>query len=143
MGYATYEDMRGSTGLIATRATFTGHSLKGRWYTPDEAKPQPGKLFGMEWVRYNTAIARAEEHGLSMYVVISYWTPIAWGMEGEPVYVTPQRFSPTTSRQQAYVRAYVNYSLPEQPLVVPDFDRADMTGPGYAAYRAERERLGL
>ena len=74
--------------------------------------------------------------GREMYVVYSYDTPIAWGLVDGPAYCTPQRFSVTTSKGQGYVRAWINARYPQA-------EAADLTGPGYAAYRAERERLGV
>jgi hypothetical protein len=81
---------------IANRERFEASSLSGKFmnYTPSA-----GRL-GDE---YNRLIA---DFKTGAYVVFSYATPIAWfGAQGW--YVVEQKFSPTTSKQQTYVRRAV------------------------------------
>ena len=130
MSTATYRDMTGPNGLLANRHAFTGNSLRAEWTT---MRPAAGRLDPEEHDRLHNDWKWAVDLGLSMYVVYSYATPIAWAIEGKPAYCTPQRFSRTTSKGQGYVRAWINY------------EHCDTVshGQGFAAYRAERERLGI
>ena len=78
---------------IANREPFEASSLSGKFmnYTPSA-----GRL-GDE---YNKLIA---EFKTGAYVVFSYATPIAWfGANGW--YIVEQKFSPTTSKTQTYIR---------------------------------------
>ena len=133
---ATYREMTGPDGLIAHRAKFTGNSLSASWHIGRNAElpyaPGTGRLDPEEARAYTMACDLAERSNRRLYVVMSYWTPIAWAFEGEPAYCTPQRFSVTTSKGQGYVRAWINHYYPESDTV---------SGPGWDLYRAERERI--
>lgn len=81
---------------IANREPFEASSLSGKYmnYTPG-----PGRL-GDEFMRLSN------EFKTGAYIVFSYNTPIAWfGSNGW--YVVEQKFSPTTSKTQTYVRRAV------------------------------------
>jgi hypothetical protein len=78
---------------IQAREPFEASSLSGKYmnYTPGA-----GRL-GDEFIRLSN------EFKTGAYIVFSYNTPIAWfGSNGW--YVVEQKFSPTTSKQQNYVR---------------------------------------
>ena len=128
MATSNYRQIAGPDGHLAERRPFTGNSMHAEWTTMCPARGHLG-----DWHRdaLYADWCEAVAHGKRMYVVWSYRTPIAWAIEGQAAYIVDQRFSVTTSKQQTYVRAWVNYGMP------------DNAGPGYAAYRAERERLGL
>ena len=131
MSKATYRDMTGPTGLLANRAPFDGNSLWARYMTD---APSSGRLDPEENAHLKATFAHAQALDVSVYVVMSYNTPIAWAINGEEAYCTPQRFSVTTSKGQGYVRAWINHGRDTV---------SQSQGSGYAAYRAERERLGL
>lgn len=81
---------------IANRQPFEAASLSGKYvnYTPGA-----GRL-GAE---YDRLINDFKE---GAYIVFSYGTPIAWyGANGW--YLVQEKFSPTTSKQQTYVRRAV------------------------------------
>ena len=78
---------------IQNREPFEASSLSGKYvnYTPSA-----GRL-GAEYDRLISDFKQGA------YVVFSYSTPIAWyGANGW--YVVQEKFSPTTSKQQTYVR---------------------------------------
>lgn len=124
MSKVSYRAMTGPDGLLSRRAAFTGNSLSAEW---TDTLPHRGRLDDEEYDRLQDAFDAAHRKGGSMYVVYSYVTPIAWAMEDDPSYCVEQHFSVTTSKGQGYVRAWIDYA----------------GGPGYEAYRAERERLGI
>ena len=117
---ANYQDIAGPHGLLARRLQFHGNSM---WAERCTTIPTRGELNADEYYRLTSDFLAA--NGRDMYVVYSYITPIAWGLVGEPAYCVAQRFSVTSSKHQGYTRAWINHS------------------PGFAAYRAERERLGV
>lgn len=81
---------------IANRQAFEASSLSGKYcnYTPGA-----GRL-GAEYEKLTS------DFKTGAYVVFSYNTPIAWfGANGW--YVVQEKFSPTTSKQQGYVRRAV------------------------------------
>lgn len=81
---------------IAARQPFEASALSGKYcnYTPGA-----GRL-GAE---YDKLIS---DFKTGAYIVFSYSTPIAWyGANGW--YVVQEKFSPTTSKQQTYVRRAV------------------------------------
>jgi hypothetical protein len=136
MGKASYRQMTGPDGLIAHRAKFEGNSLSASWHIGRNAElpyaPGTGRLDPEEARAYMMACDLAERSNRRLYVVMSYWTPIAWAFEGEPAYCTPQRFSVTTSKGQGYVRAWINHYFR---------DTASQGVPPNAEYLAERERI--
>lgn len=78
---------------IANRQPFEASSMSGKYYN---YTPGPGRL-GEEYARL------VEDFKEGAYVVLSYSTPIAWyGANGW--YIVEQKFSPTTSKQQNYIR---------------------------------------
>lgn len=82
---------------ITNRQPFEASSMSARYYN---YTPSAGRLNEAE---YNRLVADFKE---GAYVVLSYSTPIAWyGASGW--YVVQQKFSPTTSKQQNYVRRVV------------------------------------
>ena len=81
---------------IANRERFEASSLSGKFMN---YLPSAGRL-GDEFIRLS------DEFKVGAYIVFSYNTPIAWfGSNGW--YVVEQKFSPTTSKQQTYVRRAV------------------------------------
>lgn len=131
MTIATYRDMTGPNGLLATRVDFTGNSMSAITFTGISPWGH-GRLDADERREYDTFCDFIERnHHLSGYVVRSYGTPIAWAVDGEPAYIVGQRFSVTTSKGQNYVRAWINH------YYGPD------TVSGFALYRSERQRLGI
>ena len=132
MSKTSYRQMTGPDGLIANRSQFEGNSMYARWVGPGYW-PGSGRLDAIEREALEDAVARSQDTGKRMYVVYSYATPVAWALDGEPAYCTPQRFSVTTSKGQNYVRAWINHYVAA----------SDTVSDGYATYRAERERLGI
>lgn len=108
MSNATYRDMTGPNGLLANRQPFTGNSLWAEWTT---FCPSAGRLYGSQHDKLHNAWKWAVDTGRRMYVVYSYNTPIAWAIDGEYAYCTPQRFSVTTSKGQGYIRAWINENM--------------------------------
>jgi hypothetical protein len=132
MATATYRQMTGPNGLIANRKPFTGNSIRAEWTW---SCPSAGRLDPEEHDRLRSDWGYACARELPLYVVYSYATPIAWAIGDDAAYCTPQRFSVTTSKGQGYIRAWINANADAAPDTV--------SGSGYAAYRAERERLGV
>lgn len=89
--YAEVEDR------LAERRAFTHPSMSGGWL-PAGWTMDMGKLDPEEIARF-----RQIDNAEPVYVVKSYWTPIAWWQDGD-WYVVEQKFSTTTSKQQNYVR---------------------------------------
>lgn len=52
-------------------------------------------------------LAAIKNKGLTMYVVFSYFTPIAWVVEGEAPYIPDVKYSTTTSRHQGMARRFL------------------------------------
>jgi hypothetical protein len=78
---------------IPNREPFEASSLSGKYYN---YTPSAGRL-GDE---YNKLVADFKP---GAYVVFSYATPIAWfGSNGW--YIVEQKFSPTTSKTQTFIR---------------------------------------
>ena len=102
-----YHKMTGPDGLIAKRLPFTGNSLSAKW---EGNRPYYGRLYPDEVQHLTDTFGRAGVIEAMVYVVYSYSTPIAWAIEGEPAYCTPQGFSRTTSKGQNYVRAWINHN---------------------------------
>lgn len=130
MATATYRQIAGPDGYLANRKPFTGHSMRAEWTTMCPARGHLGD-YNYDALYNDWCVAVAYER--PMYVVWSYRTPIAWCVEGKPAFIVDQQFSATTSKQQGYVRAWINRGFPVQ--IIP--------GGGFAFYRAERERLGI
>jgi hypothetical protein len=82
---------------IADRAPFQASAMSGKHYN---YTPSTGRLAPAEVARLNA------DFKPGIYIVFSYATPIAWfGASGW--YVATQKFSPTTSKHQNYVRRAV------------------------------------
>jgi bisphosphoglycerate-dependent phosphoglycerate mutase len=85
-------NQRDAMHYIETRQEFRASALEGRAYGAGN-----GRLNETETARYN------QDLNAVMYWVYSYSTPIAWYTK-EGWYVVEQKFSPTTSKHQNYVR---------------------------------------
>ena len=107
---ATYLNIAGETGKLAKREPFKGSSLRAEWTT---MRPESGRLSEAEFQTLEMDWLDAIDASLPMYVVYSYETPIAWAIEGQNAYCTPQKFSVTTSRGQSIVRQWIDYSNQE------------------------------
>lgn len=93
-------NQRDAIHYIATRQEFKASALLGTY-----AHTGAGRLDNEETARYNEAVSKGAD-----YFVYSYRTPIAWHtLDGW--YVVEQKFSPTTSKHQNYVRRGVAESL--------------------------------
>ncbi len=90
--------------LLKQREPFEGHSMRARRVQPGEWTGH-GRLPFRESEILRHAQTDAERFGEELYVVFSYATPIAWGLDGRELYVPDTRYSVTTSRQQSLCRA--------------------------------------
>lgn len=63
--------------------------------------PSQGRMPDAAYRLLVDASAHAAELGEPLYVVHSYATPIAWGLEGDLLTVPDTRYSVTTSRHQS------------------------------------------
>ena len=106
----SYKDIKGKTGKLAKREPFKGNSLRAGW---TRWLPNEGQLNNKEWAMLTRDWAEAADANLPLYVVYSYKTPIAWAIEGQNAYCTPQKFSSTTSKGQSIVRQWIDYSNQE------------------------------
>jgi hypothetical protein len=88
---------RTAPDLIASREEFEASALSARW---DESLTL-GRLPDEYAIQILTDRDGAGARGL--YVVYSYWTPIAW-FDGETWTIPDVKYSPTTSRHQNIVR---------------------------------------
>jgi hypothetical protein len=124
--------MTGPDGLLANRKPFQGNSMSAHTMQHDGYLPySTGRLWHEEAEKFWETRERARAVRLPLYVVYSYVTPIAWAVEYEPAYCTPQSFSVTTSKGQNYVRAWINHRYPVEIKYVPPTPE----------YLAERERI--
>lgn len=103
---ATYRQMTGPEGLLASRTEFRGNSVRAARIT--DGMPGPGLLDVFEEERLRRDWETAKCNGLPLYTVFSYKTPIAWAIGDGAAYCVEQRFSVTTSKSQTYVRAWIN-----------------------------------
>lgn len=85
-------NQRDAIHYIATRQEFRASALEGRVYGVGD-----GRLDEQETARYK------QDLNSVMYWVYSYSTPIAW-YTPDGWYMVEQKFSPTTSKHQNYVR---------------------------------------
>lgn len=140
MATATYRQMTGPDGLLARRASFTGNSMAAEWCEqskdgyPFLRYGTTGRLAGDDLERFYDDRQSAYATGQRFYVVWSYHTPIAWAVGESHAYIAAQSFSVTTSKQQNYVRAWLNHRHPAP-------DTVSESVPPTPEYLAERERL--
>ena len=136
MAKVSYQAMCGPDGLLAKREPFEGNSMKAEYA---RYRPYGGQLSQHDYERLCWAFKTAVNNGNLLYVVYSYTTPIAWAEEGRHAYIVDDKFSVTTSKQQTYVRGWINRYYPE--------DGTDASYEQYraalGAYKAERERLAI
>lgn len=95
MGRTTLREV---SARVAAREAFEGNSISGEVHTGRYVPPWGNRLDSAERERLAQDAERAAEIGESLYVVLSYATPIAWGIGREDLYKVSQRFSVTTSR---------------------------------------------
>lgn len=123
---SSYRDMTGPYGHLAERTAFAGNSMSAEW---TDQKPYAGRLSTKESLdALRNTFDAARLIGAQVYVVYSYSTPIAFAIGSEEAFIVDEKFSVTTSKGQGYVRAWIDEYA---------------KGQGYAAYLAERERLGI
>lgn len=103
----TYLNIAGETGKLAKREPFKGNSLRAEWTTMRAAS---GLLSEAEFQTFEMDWQDAVDAAVPLYVVYSYDTPIAWAIEGQNAYCTPQKFSVTTSRGQSIVRQWIDHN---------------------------------
>lgn len=115
MSNATYRQMTGPDGLLATRQEFQGNSLYSRWLGAGYW-PGSGRLNIVEQRNLDYDVARSLEARKRLYVVYSYSTPIAWALEDEPAYCVVQRFSVTTTKSQGYVQAWIDHRYDSEQI---------------------------
>jgi hypothetical protein len=98
-------NQRDAMHYIANRDEFQASALSGQYksWTPEGAWLNSEDYAKLQEVTKN----RPE----LVYVVYSYRTPIAWHTDAEGWYLVAQKFSPTTSKHQGYVRRAVAESL--------------------------------
>ena len=130
MSKVSYAAMTGNHGLLANREEFQGNSLSAFTFAGISPKGA-GRLDSQESRLYYAFCDWVERLHLVGYVVMSYQTPIAWGAVDGEVYVTPQKFSTTTSKGQTYVRAWVNAKVSNVSRICPPT----------AEYLAEKQRV--
>ena len=111
----SYREMKGPNGLLAMRSAFVGNSMHAEYAT---GWPRSGRLDSVEEACLDFDWRFAQEHGVTMYVVYSYATPIAWAISNidggiAPAYIVDQKFSRTTSNGQGYVRMWINHHCPK------------------------------
>lgn len=92
-------NQRDAIHYIATRQEFKASALSGSNYGNGA-----GRLSGADRERFYQDVK-----GLT-YAVYSYGTPIYWVSNGE-TYLVEQKFSPTTSKHQTYVRRAIAENL--------------------------------
>ena len=108
MTTSNYRQISGPNGHLAHREAFSGSSMRAEW---SFMKPLYGRLSESEYQTMRLDWKDAQDFQMPLYVVYSYDTPIAWTMEGKPAHIVDQRFSVTTSKQQGYVRAWINHHV--------------------------------
>jgi hypothetical protein len=98
-------NQRDAMHYIANRDEFQASALSGQYksWTPEGAW-----LNSEDYAKLQEATKDRPE---LVYVVYSYRTPIAWHTDAEGWYVVSQKFSPTTSKHQGYVRRAIAESL--------------------------------
>lgn len=90
-------NQRDAIHYIATRQEFKASALSGVNANSSGLQGGYGRLDPEEFARFKEVETQVD------YVVYSYGTPIAWHtIDGW--YVVEQKFSPTTSKHQTYVR---------------------------------------
>lgn len=90
-------------GAITRREEFQGSNISGEWEDPGHWI-RTGRLPGDEAQILQNVQRDAHRFGEKVYVVYSYGTPIAWGLENRELYVPDAHYSVTTSRHQSLVR---------------------------------------
>lgn len=94
---------------VEARLEFVANSTSGNWYqTYEDAVHMPmGRLPGPERKRMADALRDMQSGSGPMYVVHSYYTPIAWWLNG--VWDIPNvKYTATTSCAQGRVRQATN-----------------------------------
>jgi hypothetical protein len=115
---SSYKDIGGPGGLLARRAAFTGNSMSAIWIPQRGLSPWgTGLLSDKDMQEYYKSCDYTERGFASLYIVRSYRTPIAWAHEGRTAYIVGDRFSPTTSRQQTLVRAWLDAHVVDTVLI--------------------------
>jgi hypothetical protein len=74
-----------------------------------------GRLGGPE----RDALSDADRAGKVRFVIYSYKTPIAWYVDGTGWYVSPTKYSASTSAHQRAVDMAVYYEVPDGTRGVP------------------------
>jgi hypothetical protein len=97
-------NQRDAIHYIATRQPFKASALTGEF---KEYTPSTGRLNAEESAKLTADFAQA----LDGFVVFSYSTPVAWFTTLGGWYVVSQKFSPTTSKHQNYIRRAIAESL--------------------------------
>lgn len=92
--FTTYQQ---AEAKIADLEDFQGTNWRG---TTDKTDVYFGKLEGQDYQDFQTAWT----DGTLVYVVMSWYTPIAWVLEDGTRVVPQRRYSKTTTRQQRAVR---------------------------------------
>ena len=106
MTTSNYRQITGPAGHLAMREAFSGSSMRAEWSLN---RPLWGRLSEPEYQTMRLDWKDALDFPVPLYVVYSYDTPIAWTVQGKPAHIVDQRFSVTTSKQQGYVRAWINH----------------------------------
>lgn len=101
-GTVVHTTIRNAGQPIADRETFdtAGRTLWGS-YAGDGNIDCTGKLSEEHQTELRNAYAH---HGHNLYIVWSYFTPIAWGTHGHELYIPAAKYSVTTSKHQSIVR---------------------------------------
>jgi hypothetical protein len=98
-------NQRDAIHYIATRQEFKASALTGVNVNEQGLSGAFGRLDAQEFAQIKQDETRIN------YAVYSYGTPIAWHTDAEGWYVVEQKFSPTTSKHQGYVRRAIAESL--------------------------------
>lgn len=89
---------------VPQQRKFSQASMRGTVHPTGAWGVHSGRLSGDDLDQFNSD----QEH--VSYIVWSYATPIAWYRESRGWHVVEEKFSPTTSRHQSYVRQAVAFA---------------------------------
>jgi hypothetical protein len=88
---------------VAARQPFQGNSMSAERVAPGRYV-RFGFLSQADAKLLDQAADDAKHKGETLYVVYSYGTPIAWGLDGRDLYVPEVRYSVTSGRHQGICR---------------------------------------
>ena len=109
--------------LVRQKKPFEASALTGGWF--GAFTPTKGPTLGRLPQEHRPPLAKALRKG-SVYIVLSYETPIAWSVNGQWV-VPGVKYSPTTTKHQHIVRRAIQPMVKESTVgaIVEDTMRGE------------------